>query len=112
MKIRSNQSVCEWKGVEPLAPEIGSKIRIALGTLKELPINGLRHLPENDSNGWFIWCGEEMTSEKDFFSPLHIHHIQEYLPQVEEYLSLPPGYRFLIDGENYEDVWQDLDLLK
>jgi len=112
MKIRHNQTICEWKGVEPINPLPGSKIGIALGTLKEMPINGLRHEPESDSNGWYIWCGGELSSEEDFFSPLHVTHIKKYLPQVQDYLSLPPGYRVLIDGENYEDVWQDLNLLK
>jgi len=112
MKPRSEQSVCERQGVLPVVPEPGTKIGIALGTLNMLPINGLRHKPDKGTNGWYIWCGEEMSSEEDFFSPLHIEHIIEYLPQVEAYLDLPPGYRFLTDGESYEDVWQDLELLK
>ena len=52
-----------------------------------------------------------MSQAEDFFSPLHVEHITEYLPEVEEYLDLPPGYRFLIDGKNHEDVWYDEELL-
>lgn len=37
--------------------------------------------------------------------------IQKYLPEVKKYLDLPPGYRFLIDGNNYEDVWFEAELL-
>jgi hypothetical protein len=33
--------------------------------------------------------------------------VHECLPQVREYLALPPGYRFLIDGTGYEDLWSD-----
>lgn len=33
------------------------------------------------------------------------------LPEVLPYLELPPGYRFIIDGKGYEDVWFDESLL-
>lgn len=111
MRVKREQTVCEWTGVEPHKPETGSKLGIALGTLGKEPINGFRHNPENGTNGWYIWCGQEIPDDDDFFSPLHIEHIQDYLPQVEEYLDLPAGYRFLIDGNNYEDVWHDPELL-
>ena len=112
MKIKREQTVCEWQRVEPVKPESGSKLGIALETIGKVPINGLRHKKENGTNGWYIWCGEEMSQEEDFFSPLHIEHISEYLPEVMESLELPPGYRFLIDGKNWEDVWFDEALLK
>ncbi len=111
MKIKREQSICEWVGVEPEKPEAGTKIGIALSTIGKTPINGLRHKSENGTNGWYIWCGEEMGKEDDFFSPLHVEHIAEYLPEVLEYLDLPAGYRFLIDGNNYEDVWYEQELL-
>lgn len=111
MKIKREKTVCEWKGVEPVKPKSGSKLGIAIETIGQLPINGLRLKEENGTNGWYIWCGDEMSEAEDFFSPLHIEHISDYLPEVEEYLDLPPGYRFLIDGNNYEDVWYDEELL-
>jgi len=111
MKIRNEQTVCEWAGVKPSEPLVGTKLGIALSTLGKEPINGLRHEEENGTNGWYIWCGEEQSNDPDFFSPLHVEHISKYLPQVQEYLSLPAGYRFLIDGNNYEDVWFDSELL-
>jgi hypothetical protein len=111
MKIKREQTICEWKGVEPLKPEAGTKLGIALGTLGKEPINGLRQNPEKGTNGWYIWCGDEMSQDDILFSPLHVEHIEEYLPEVKEYLDLPPGYRFLIDGNNYEDVWFEQELL-
>lgn len=110
MKIKREQSVCEWIGVKPMKLDAGTKIGIALSTIGKQPINGLRHNPENGTNGWYIWCGEKFSWEEDFFSPLHVEHIDEYLPEIKEYLDLPPGYRFLIDDKNYEDVWFDEDL--
>lgn len=111
MRSKHKQTVCEWAGVKSQNPEAGTKLGIALGTIGKEPINGLRHNPENGTNGWYIWCGEEMSQEIDFFSPLHVEHIEEYMPQVEEYLNLPPGYRFLIDNTGYEDIWFDDSLI-
>ncbi len=74
------------------------------------PINGLRHLPKGDTTGWYIWAGEQLSDDPDFFVPLHIKHLKEWNPAVLKFLGLPPGWRFLIDN-NYEDVWEDSSLL-
>jgi hypothetical protein len=76
-----------------------------------LPINGLRHSPKADTNGWFIWRGEELSRDADFFAPLHTRHLVDYCPEALKFLGLPPGYRFLIAGD-YEDVWFDESLLQ
>lgn len=75
-----------------------------------LPINGLRITPEGDTTGWYIWAGEELSQEPDFFHPLHVEHLKEWRPEIEKYLGLPPGWRFLI-ADNYEDIWFDESLL-
>lgn len=97
-------------GVDPIPPEPESRLGIALQTIGTMPINGLRHSVEGDSNGWYIWCGE-YSEDEDFFQPLCIEHLSDHLPQVEKYLSLPPWYRFLIDDSGYEDIWSDETLL-
>ena len=81
----------------------------ALGTVGKVPINGLRHQAVDNSNGWYIWMGEFSTAS-DFFSPLHTSHLFTRLPEVIEYLGLPPGYRFLL-APDYVDVWYDASLL-
>jgi hypothetical protein len=111
MRLSKEQTVCEWQGVSPVPPEKHTKLGIALATLGKSPIDGLRNPPENGTNGWYLWCGTELPQEPDAFSPLHVEHVANYLPEAEEYLSLPPGYRFLIDGSNYEDAWLDESLL-
>ncbi|EJN6830023.1 hypothetical protein ATY35_20115 [Vibrio cidicii] len=98
-------------GIRPQFPEALSKLGIAISTIGQQPINGLRHRAEKGTNGWYIWCGQELLHEDEFFSPLHIEHIDEYLPQIKKYLDLPPGYRFLIDSNGYEDVWYDSNLI-
>ncbi len=75
-----------------------------------MPIHGLRHPVEGDTNGWYIWCGEYSEAD-DFFQPLHVEHLEECLPEVLKLLPLPPGYRFVIDKDGYEDIWFDESLL-
>lgn len=75
------------------------------------PVNGLRHHPEGDTNGWYIWAGEDFSDAEDFFLPLHTVHLQTLRPEVIPFLALSPGYRFLIGENGYEDVWFDETLL-
>jgi hypothetical protein len=76
-----------------------------------LPVNGLRLPPEEGTTGWFIWAGGEMSDADEFFQPLHVAHLQQWCPQAVRFLGLPPGWRFLADGD-YEDVWEDPSLLE
>lgn len=73
------------------------------------PIHGLRHAPEGDTCGWYVWKGE-LSSDPEFFVPLHAGHLIDSHPFVSRYLGLPPGWRFLIT-ESHEDVWFDPTLL-
>jgi hypothetical protein len=74
------------------------------------PLNGLRHPPQGETTGWYIWAGEEPSREPDFFVPLHVNHLMDWCPEVLPFLGLPPGYRFLL-ASDYEDVWKDDSLL-
>jgi hypothetical protein len=48
-----------------------------------VPVNGLRHPPEKDTSGWYIWAGDgALLSDPGFFLPLHIRHIAEWRPEV------------------------------
>lgn len=110
MKIRKTQTVCEWQNVEPEIPSKDSIIGLAIDSLGDGVLHGLRHKPENGTNGWYIWCGEYSDAD-DFFKPICIQHLLNYLEtDLTEYLQLPPGYRFLVDGNDYEDVWYDESL--
>lgn len=107
----SQKEVCEKYGVAhyPSLPNL--KVGVALNVREGLtPINGLRHPPEGDTTGWYIWAGEELSLDPDFFKPLHVEHLSDWCPQVQKYLGLPPGWRFLIAGD-FEDVWYDESLL-
>jgi hypothetical protein len=107
----SRTEICEQFGVEPDVPGGNEKLGIALGTLDQMPLNGLRHPRENGTCGWYIWGGETFPSEDDAFSPLHVSHLKNYCPTAIRFLALPPGWRFLTDGVHV-DVWQDRESLK
>lgn len=110
MKHR-NHTVCGRIGVRPSKPAPDSKIGLAIESLGNGILHGLRHPEQLGSNGWFIWCGEFSDHEK-FFSPICLEHIENYVDtKILDYLNLPPGYRFLIDGNTHEDIWFDKNLL-
>ncbi|WP_342617093.1 hypothetical protein [Rhodoferax sp. GW822-FHT02A01] len=111
MSLTSIQEICKLNGHTLLVPEGWTKLGIAFSTLGQMPINGLRIPAEGNTNGWYLWCGGEPSKAEDFYSPLHVEHIDRHLPQVREYLVLPPGYRFLIDDSGHQDVWFDEALL-
>lgn len=97
-------------GFEPCAVADDAKVGIAHDIRSgELPINGVRHLPENGTCGWYLWAGETLSEDPAFFVPLHVAHLAEWCPEVLPYLELPPGWRFLI-APGHEDVWFDPDV--
>lgn len=108
--MQNQKDICAKFDTEYVESATSEKLGIALDTIGQKPINGLRHKAENGTCGWYIWCGEDLKQEDDFFKPLHVSHIQDYLPEIQKYLGLPPGYRFLV-AEGYEDVWFDAELL-
>lgn len=52
-----------------------------------------------------------MSEDEHFFEPLHVHHIEDVCPVAVPFLGLPPGWRFLTDGD-YVDVWFDPAILE
>jgi len=111
MRFNRSQSICQVHNVLPEPPEAGTMVGLAIESLGRRILHGLRHKPEKGTNGWYIWAGEYSTNP-DFFKPICVEHIINFLPNFElEYLELPSGYRFLIDGINYQDVWRDENLI-
>ena len=74
------------------------------------PIHGLRHPSKSNTCGWYIWAGEELSQQPDFFKPHHVQHLIAQYPEIEKFLGLPPGWRFLYTPDD-EDVWYDESLL-
>jgi hypothetical protein len=73
------------------------------------PLNGLRHA-RGTTSGWFIWAGDRLGDEPDFFKPLHAEHLAMRCPEVLRWLGLGEGWRFLTAPE-HEDAWFDPAIL-
>ena len=109
--LEMQKGLCEKYGSPWVESPDDSKVGVARNVRRGLlPINGLRHPIEKDTTGWYIWAGEELSSDPDFFVPLHVRHLEEWCPAVLKYIGLAPGWRFLISGD-YEDIWYDASLL-
>jgi hypothetical protein len=104
-----------------LCARVGSAWQEAAGHLKVgiarnmgtglLPLNGVRHLPVGDTTGWYLWAGETLPLDEDFFQPMHLTHLYQRCPQVLPYLGMASGWRFLL-APNYEDIWFDASALQ
>jgi hypothetical protein len=108
------KKVCKKTGVPFTPVPIWLKLGIAVNVKSGIqPINRLRlGNADEDTFGWFIWAGTELSEADDFFVHLHIEHLAEWCPQAIPYLALSPGNRFLIDASGYEDIWLDENLLE
>ncbi|HEY8563615.1 MAG TPA: hypothetical protein VIL74_24765 [Pyrinomonadaceae bacterium] len=105
------KELCQKYGALFFPLDLNVKLGIADDFFSEkLPLNGLRIPPGGSTCGWFLWAGEEMSQNDDYFKPLHVIHLIEKYPKALKYLGLPPGWRFLFAGD-YEDAWLDEKLL-
>ena len=110
--VQSQRELCQkyQAGCEP--PDLGLKLGISKDFFSgKMPLNGLRHPPEGDTCGWYLWAGEVFPDADDAFESLHIVHLVERDSDVTKYFGLAPGWRFLMAGD-YEDVWFDPKLLE
>ena len=56
---KEQKMLCEKYNAPFLASPCFLKVGIALNVKDgNFPINGLRHPPEGDTSGWYIWAGE------------------------------------------------------
>jgi hypothetical protein len=104
-------AICNRFGSSVSVPAANLKVGIALRTLGITPLNALRHSPEGDTSGWYVWGGERLRDDPEFFQPLHVSHLAEYCPSLLPYIGLAPGWRVLL-APGHEDVWYDESLLK
>ncbi|MEB4675230.1 hypothetical protein MXL54_10660 [Enterobacteriaceae bacterium G50] len=82
-------------------------VGVAIDSLKNQPIYGVRVARDGDSCGWYLWGGEYSASD-DFFQPVHFSHLYEIIPKyIMKYLALAPGFKFIADDNGYEDIWYE-----
>ncbi len=103
------RAVCHDRGMEFLPPAPGSKVGIALQTLGRLPIHGVRLAPTATTCGWYIFAGDDWSDADNFYQPLCVEHLEEHCPAALPFLGLPAGWRFLTDGQGYNEVWKDAE---
>lgn len=102
---------CRANNLEYFAADEEKKMGISSDALVGLlPLHGLRHRPEGDATGWYIWAND-YEEGPDFFNAMHVMHAVEANMPFVKYLGLPPGWRFLIGEGGYEDIWYDASLL-
>ena len=104
-------SICLQAGVDPSLPDPMSRLGWSPTAVSgAVPLNGLRHPASGGASGWYIWGGEVLSDDDDFFDPLCFEHLGDRCPEVLPFLALPPGWRFLLaPGE--QDIWFDASLL-
>lgn len=115
IEITSKQRIiCERYAAAYMEASFDKIIGVAIETFEDksrMPIHGLRRANEPaHTTGWYIWAGD-FSEADDFFKPVHVHHLLKLYPQVLDYLGLAQGWRFIIDDQQYEDVWYDEWLL-
>src|SRR6478752_8898300 len=107
----TQRQVCAIQSAAFDPPAAGTKVGIALQTMGQLPIHGVRLTPTETTCGWYIYAGPDRSDDPDFYQPLCIEHLEEYCSPALPFLCLPPGWRFLTDGRGYTDVWFDESVL-
>ena len=105
--IQSQRTVCDRWGVDYYPTDPGDMLGVSRDVKSgAASINGLRHPSQDGVSGWYIWSGKELCADDDFFVPIHAGHLEEICPEIQKYLGLAPGWRFLVAAD-YEDVWFD-----
>lgn len=103
--------ICARFGAQFTECDMRLKVGVSSNVVSRVrPLNGMRIEGDPGTTGRFIWGGETLSEDPDFFVPLHGEHLHQWAPLVLPYLALPAGWRFLI-AEGYADVWQDTRLL-
>ena len=111
MRVSTLMGAIEIVDVEPRRPAPTDGMGLAMATLRELPLNGMRYLPPEGSSGWYIWGGEHKQETADFFTAIQVQDIDDYIPNVRPLLDLPPGFRFRVEKGSRPKAWFDGSLL-
>lgn len=111
MRISTRIGSIEVPNVDPRRPHPDDIVGLALDTLRLMPLNGLRYPAQEGASGWYIWGGEEFSQSAGFFSPIPVRELGDYVTNIQPFLDLPPGFRFLTDLSSRQKAWFDGSLL-
>lgn len=107
---RLQKRICRMYRTEYTPPEPGSNLGIALSTMEQEPIEGVRLQVEKGTCGWYIHGGEYLAAD-DFCDSLCVDHVFERCRLALPFLGLPPGWRFRTDTEGTFEAWFDAAVL-
>jgi len=66
------REICMRFGASCLLPDVRLRSASArLSTRRNFPITSCAISPQGDTTGWYIWSGEELSTDAGFFVPLH-----------------------------------------
>lgn len=104
--IEEQKLVCEEFDSAYIKVKEDDLVAIATQTLNKEPIVGLRKKPEaGETAEWYIYGGE-LEEGNDFFEIITVKQLIDVFPDAVPYLALEVGFRFMIDHDDYEDVWK------
>ena len=100
--------ICEKYQSKIIPYSENEMVAVALESIGKQPIYGTRIQKKNDNNvTWFFHCGE-YSDDEGFYKPIHVIHLRDFIPKVENYLCLDYGFKIIVDANGYEDVWRDV----
>lgn len=103
--VEEQKLVCEEFDSRYIKVNETDLVAIAKQTLTKEPIVGLRKKPDAENVSWFIYGGE-LEEGEDFFDVVSVKELEDIFPDAIPYLALEEGFRFMIDADEYEDVWR------
>ena len=96
------RNICREYGADFVPPVPGSKVGIALPDARSSPRPRRSAAADRDRLPVVsIYAGDERSDAADFYQPLCVEHLAEYCPFVLPLLALPPGWRFMADGQGF-----------
>lgn len=104
--IEEQKLLCEEFDSAYVAVKADDLVAVAVLTLALDPIVGIRKQPaEGETVEWYIYGGE-LDAQADHFEIISVQELEQLNPDLIPYLALERGFRFLIDQDEYEDVWK------
>lgn len=105
--IEEQKLLCEEFDSAYIKVNADDEVAIAIQTLNQDPIVGIRKKPEVGSKvAWYIYGGELSADDENLFEIVTVTQLLDIFPDALPYLALEEGFRFMIDQDDYEDVWK------
>ena len=95
MRITTLHGAIDIPNVDARRPRPDDALGLAMDTLRTMPLNGMRYMSQEGGSGWYIWGGDEVRQTADFFTAIQVRDLGDYVSNLEPFLDLPPGFRFV-----------------